>query len=589
MAEARPGTLTPFQRVARLLGQYRMEMRYIFIYAFVIGLINLSLPLGIQAIIGLIAGGAISASWGVMILFVVIGAMFVGMLRYFQLNVTEHIQRRIFADSAVDFAVRIPRLNLEDLRKEYIPELVNRFFDTLTIQKGLPKVLIDGSTALLQIVISLLFLSFYHSTFVSSSLILLLVLVLFFYFTTPLGLKTSLLESKYKYKLVYWLEEVGRVAPTFKLVGNNRFPLTRADEHASNYLSARADHWRILVVQFLSSVAFRVLVLGGFLVLGSLLVMNNELNLGQFVASEILILFVVDSVEKLINLHEIGYDILTAVEKIGQVTDLPLEREDGLSVDEFCSNEPLSVELRNLSYQNADYDSPILNDINLKINAGERVAIAGYSGSGKSTLMQILSVLKRNFTGILLFNGLPKSNINLRSLRSVIGDLSSQEDIFKGSVLENITINQQGIMLPDVLKIIDAIGLGEYIRKMPEGVNTELLPGGVNLPRSIVNKILVARAVVGKPKILSMENPLQNLNYRDRLRISHYLTDRSHQWTLCCVAEDALFASMCDRVVVLKDGVIVFDGSFDEVQKTAHFDFVFRVERDFTMSQEEFM
>jgi len=589
MAEAPSGTLTPFQRVARLLGQYRMEMRYIFIYALVIGLINLSLPLGIQAIIGLIAGGSISASWGVMILFVVVGAMFVGVLRYFQLSVTEHIQRRIFADSAVDFAVRIPRLNLEDLRKEYIPELVNRFFDTLTIQKGLPKLLIDGSTALLQIVISLLFLSFYHSTFVVSSLILLLVLLLFFYFTTPLGLKTSLLESKYKYKLVYWLEEVGRVAPTFKLVGNNRFPLTRADEHAVGYLSARSDHWRILVMQFLSSVAFRVLVLGGFLVLGSLLVMNNELNLGQFVASEILILFVVDSVDKLINLHETGYDILTAVEKIGQVTDLPLEREDGLNVEEFCSDEPLSVELRNLSYQNADYDSPILNNINLKIHPGERVAIAGYSGSGKSTLMQILSVLKRNFTGVLLFNGLPKSNINLRSLRSVIGDLSSQEDIFKGSVLENITINQPGIALPDVLKIIDAISLGEYIRKMPEGVNTELLPGGVNLPRSIVNKILVARAVVGKPKMLSMENPLQNLNYRDRLRISHFLTDRSHPWTLCCVAEDALFASLCDRVVVLKDGAIVFDGSFEDVQKTEHFEYVFRIERDFTMSQEEFL
>ncbi len=586
MAESTIASLTPFQRVARLMGQYRKEIRYIFLYAFVIGLINLSLPLGIQAIIGLIAGGAISASWGVMVLFVAVGALFAGLLRYFQIHMTEHIQRRIFADSAVDFAVRIPRLNLENLEREYLPELVNRFFDTLTIQKSVPKLLIEGSTALLQIAISLLFLSFYHSTFVVSSLILLLVLILFFYLTAPMGLKTSLKESKYKYNLVFWLEEVGRVAPTFKLVGNNRFPLTRADDYASGYLEARADHWRILITQFLSSVVFRVIVLSGYLILGSLLVMNNELNLGQFVAAEILILFVVDSVEKLILLHEHGYDMLTATEKIGQVTDLELEREDGLTVDEFCSNEPFAIELRDLTYLNAE-QKPVLDKLNLKVAPGERIAIAGYSGAGKSTLMQILSVLKRNYTGNLLFNGLPKSNINLRSLRSNIGDLSSVEDIFKGTVLENITLGRESVHLPEVLRVIESLGLGDFIRSLPEGVNTALMPGGYNLPRSIVTRLLVARAVLGGPKMLSLENPLQNLNFRDRLRISQYLTDKSHRWTLFTVTEDALLASMCDRVVVLKDGCIVFDGTFDEVQKTEHFDFIFRVEREFALNVED--
>lgn len=569
--------LTPAQRLVRLLSQYRREIRYIILYAVVAGLINLSLPLGVQAIIGLIAGGGISASWAVLVAFIVTGALLTGFLRLMQLSVMEYLQRRIFTDAAIDFAVRIPRLNLELLRREHVPELVNRFFDTQTIQKGLPKILIDGSTAVLQILLSLLLLSFYHSTFVLSSLLLLGVLGLFFRWTAPLGLQTSLKESKYKYKIAYWLEEVGRVASTFKLAGENRFPIEQTDALTANYLEARAKHWRILLSQMVGSVIFRALVLGGFLVLGSILVMDNQLNIGQFVAAEILVLFIVDSVEKLILLHETGYDVLTATEKIGQVADLPIEREGGIRVEEFCDGrKPLEVELRNLYYQYDDADAPVLKDINLTIRAGERLVIAGYNGSGKSTMMQILSVGRRDFTGSLLFNGLSKRNLDLRSLREHIGDYSSQEDVFKGSVLENITLGRKTISLQRVLEICELVGLTEFIQHCPQGIDTELLPAGKNMPRSVITKLLVARAVIDEPNLLVMEDPLGNLNYRDRLRIGQMLTDKSHAWTFVALTDDPLLASLCDRVVVLREGQLIFDGGFKAVQKTEHYERIFR-------------
>ncbi len=576
MPDPNPSSLTPVQRLLRLLGQFRREIRYIILYAVVAGLINLSLPLGIQAIIGQIAGGGISASWGVLVLFVIVGALLVGILRLMQLSIMESLQRRIFASSAVEFAVRIPRLNLELLRKEHLPELVNRFFDTLTLQKGLPKILMEGSTAVLQIVFSLLLLSFYHSTFVLFSILLLGILLALFSWTGPRGIQTSLKESKYKYKLAFWLEEVGRTASTFKLAGENRFPLLRADELTVDYLNARDKHWRILVAQFVSSIAFRVLVLSGFLILGSLLVIDNQLNIGQFVASEILVLFVIESVEKLILLHETGYDVLTAIEKIGQVSDLPIERDDGVLFEEYSANQPLSVELRNLSYQYDDGDAPVLKNLNLLIKSGEHVAITGYSGAGKSTLMQVLSVGKRDFTGSLLFNGLPKRNLHLRSLREHIGDLSSQEEIFKGTIRENIDLGNEHISLQRVLQVAEDVGLNEFIRDLPKGLDAELLSGGKNIPRSVVTKILVARAIVGLPKLLAMEEPLGNLNFRDRLRIAHLLIDKKQPWTLVGVTSDPVLAAMCDRVIVLKAGEIVFDGTFDGVQKTEHYQWIFR-------------
>lgn len=569
-------TVTPFQRILRLLRQYRKEIRYVLLYALVSGLITLSLPLGIQAIIGLLAGGSISASWGLLVLFVIIGALFAGLIRLLQLSIMEHLQRRIFADSAIDFALRIPRLNLERLSKEHLPELVNRFFDTITLQKGVPKLIIDGVTALVTILMSLTVLSFYHTAFVTLSLGLLIIMGIMFYFTAPSGLDTSLKESKYKYKLAYWLEETGRVASTFKLAGENRFPVQKADELISHYLDARAKHWKILVIQFLSGMAFRVLAIGGYLILGSLLVMNAELNLGQFVAAEILVLFITNAVEKLVILHETGYDILTAVEKLGQVTDLPVEPETGIRVEECSTNHTLKIELKNVSYQFSDGDEAVLKNLNLVVQPGERVAVSGYSGAGLSTLMQIFSMLKRDFSGNVLVNDLPSQNLNIRNLRERIGDLSSQEDIFKGSILENISLGREDVSLQMVLQACNQTGLMDYIQQQPDGIYTELLPGGKNTPGSIITKLMVTRAIVGNPHMLALEKPLGNLTLIDRIRIASLLTDKNAEWTLVCATEDPVLAAMCDRIVVLKEGSIVFDGSYTDLQKTEHCDHIFK-------------
>lgn len=572
--------ITPFQRLLLLLDPYRREIRYIFLYALVAGLISLSLPLGIQAIIGLIAGGSISASWGLLVLFVILGALFSGALLIMQRAITEYLQRRIYSDAALDFAVRFPQLNLEELRNEHLPEVVNRFFDVISIQKGIPKILIDGSAASLQIILGLLLLSVYHPTFVLFSLGLLLVLAILFYWTAPKGIETSLKESKEKYKLAYWLEEVGRTVATFKLAGTNRFAIEKADSLVSSYLDARAKHWRILLIQFISGLFFRVLVIGGYLILGSLLVMNNEINLGQFVGSEILVIFIVDAVEKLVILHETLYDVITATEKLGEVTDLPLERTDGLQDDQLFASGPFSLEARNLCYQFAEDDHPALKNINFHFKPGDRVAIAGYGGSGKSTLMQILSILKRDFTGTLLINGLPKQSLHLRTLRKYIGDLSSQEDIFKGTILQNIVVGRE-ISLDKVLRTVEAIGLNDFLRSKPEGLNFIALPGGKNLPGNIKTKILVARAIIDNAGLLVLEEPVANLNFRDRERIARHLTDPNQPWTMVCVTEDALLASLCNRVLILREGQIVFDGTFEQVRETEHYNRVFRSNQDF--------
>ncbi len=570
-------TMTPLERFFKLLQFERKEISYIFIYAIFAGLITLTLPLGIQAIIGLIIGGSVSSSWVLLVVIVTLGTLLNGVLKVMQLTVTETIQQRIFTRSAFDIAYRFPKIKFEAVHTEFAPELANRFFDTLTLQKGLPKILMDFSTGILQVFFGLLLLSFYHPLFIAFSFILIFIVALIFRYTGPQGLKSSLVESKFKYKVAYWLEELARTMGTFKLAGRSELPMERTDQLVGGYLDARKLHFRVLVIQYYSIVVFKVLVTAGLLILGSLLVMDNRINIGQFVAAEIIIIQIVASVEKLILTMETIYDVLTALEKIGALHDLPIDDEKGISFEELDTGEGMEMELKGVTFQFPDGKRPTLNDINLFVAPGEKLCISGYNRAGKSTLLQIITGLFSEFSGSLTFNKIPIRNIDVVSLRAHIGDhMPLQEDIFQGTIYENISLGHEEVELQDVIRAVDQVGLAEFVKRLPNGYDTQLLPGGKNLPRSVIAKIILARSFASRPQLLAIEEPFKHLEYEEQVRLSDLLTNRERPWTLIVVSNDPMLASKCDRVVVMKEGRIVEQGSFSEIRKCEHFSAVFK-------------
>ena len=152
--------MSPTKRFFKLLNMDRKDIYQIFFYAIFAGLVSLSLPLGVQAIINFIQSGRVSVSWVVLVIFVVLGVALVGFLAFMQLRITENLQQKIFVRSSFEFAYKLPKIKFEDLYPNvYPPELANRFFDTITIQKGSSKILLDFSAALLQIGFGILLLS----------------------------------------------------------------------------------------------------------------------------------------------------------------------------------------------------------------------------------------------------------------------------------------------------------------------------------------------------------------------------------------------------------------------------------------------
>lgn len=566
--------ISPVKRFLNLLKVEKQDILSIYIYAVFRGVVSLSLPLGMQAIINLITVGQISTSWVVLVIIVLGGVAMSGGLQIVQLRITENLQQKIFTRSAFEFAYRLPRLKLEAVNRAYVPELVNRFFDIVSVQKGLTKILIDFSSATLQVVFGLIILSFYHPFFIFYSLILIGIMFLIFRFTAPMGLQTSIKESKYKYEVAFWLEEIGRTLETFKLAGNSGLPLKRTDAVVEKYLESRNSHFRVLVIQFINMVGFKVLVAAGLLIIGGLLVINRQMNIGQFVASEIIIILIMDSVEKLITSMDTIYDVLTSIEKVGNVTDLPLEKNGGYE-PEVSDKGPMVVIFKDVSYRFAGQDTAVIKPLRLEIKPGQKVCLAGYSGSGKSQLLHLMAGLYENYEGSILYNHIPLQDWNREVLYASIGSSFSREDIFKGSLIENITLNKPNVTLAEVQQAVDVLNLDSFVDSLPEGYHSILFTEGKNLPQSIRLKIKLARTLVGKPDLLLVGDHLNQLHQADKDKFLDFIL--SKPWTVVAVSNRLEVARKFDSTLLLDNGTLVADSTAESLAASPAFHNVFLI------------
>lgn len=539
----------PIARFWKLLNPHKKEIYQIYFYAVLNGLVNLSLPLGIQAIINLIQGGEISTSWIILVGFVLLGICITGIFQILQLRIVENIQQSIFAKSSFEFAYRLPKIKLLELDRIHAPELVNRFFDTLTIQKGLPKILIDFSLACFQIVFGLLLLTIYSSYFIVLGVSLFFILWLIIRLTGAKGLKTSLKESKYKYQLAHWLEEIARTNRSFKVSGENQFHLQKTDGIASNYLKAREKHFKVLISQFQYFIGFKVLVAAGLLLLGGFLVFQEQMNIGQFVASEIIILLIINSVEKFFRIIDTIYDVLTALEKIGYVTDLRLDEHKGM----VLSNDGVGgvqVEAVDLEFAYPDIKQKLLKNLSFHIPTNGKVTIAGESGTGKSTLLHLIAGFYDFDDGSIFVNDIPIHQFHKEKLYKDIGFYFPTNQLFEGTIHENITVGRE-VADEDIFKMVNLLGLKQFLSQSIRDVHTPIDPEGRRLPRSIIQKILIARAIIHKPKLLLMEDPLQFVEPKEKNRIIDYIMSSERNWTAIVVADYPYWREKSTQVIKL--------------------------------------
>jgi ABC-type bacteriocin/lantibiotic exporter with double-glycine peptidase domain len=377
--------------------------------------------------------------------------------------------------------------------------------------------------------------------------VLLLIIALILRFTSPQGLASAIESSDYKYQVVAWLQETARVVKSFKYSKSN-LQVIKTDGLISGHLAARTRYFNILLIQFWSLISFKIIITAAMLTVGTVLLVNQQINVGQFIAADIVIISIIASVEKLILSLDKVYDAMVSVEKLGKVAEAEIETGGSYLLENIPRG--VSVQFNNTSFAYPD-GKTILRDINLDIAPGQMVLITGGSGSGKSSLLRLLTGAYKNFNGNIFIDGQPIKNYDLQSLRTATGVLLSSQDIFHGTLWENITMGNPAISFTELNKYIDITGLTSFVQSDQQGLEMQVDPVGKRLPKQIRQKILLIRAITGTQRLLLLEEPFQDIEVATRQTILEMLQANKNT-TVIIASEDTSLAEECDVVLNLE-------------------------------------
>lgn len=541
---------TPIRRLLGWMFAEKTDIWVVVIYSIAIGLLSLVVPIATQSLVNTIAFGTLLQPLVVLALLVLLGLTFAAMLKVLRSHVVEVMQRRLFVRVSKDSIERLLRVKIQAYDDDHGPELVNRFFEVVTLQKGGASLLVEGLEVLMTTLIGMILLAAYHPVLLIFSVVLAfsIFVVLF-----PLGfgaVRTAIQESKAKYSLAAWLQELARHPATFKSKPGATFALDRSDDMVTDYLNYRRYHWRVLLRQIIGSHAMQAIGTAGVLGAGGYLVMERQLTLGQLVAAELVVAASLNSFSKFGKQLETFYDLLAAVDKLGYLTDLPTEPSGNESI---TGTRGASIELRKIGFAHHGRHS-LLQDLDLMIPAGSRFGITGTSGSGKSSLADLIYGFREPSTGTILFDGSDYRSLKLYDLRGNIALVRGIE-IFHGTIDENIRLGVKDLSSADLREILVTVNLLDTVESFPDGLQTMLTTGGQPLTPSQSYQLMLARAMALKPRVLILDEILDRMEdgpAQDALM--ERLIAPENPWTLIVISRSQTVLRHCLQHIELENG-----------------------------------
>jgi len=531
----------------------KKDVASIYIYAILSGLVQLSIPLGIQAIVSFVLGATMVTSLYLLIGFVVLGTFLYGVFRVKVMQIIEKIQQKIFVEYSIAFAKKLPKIDLAATKKYYLPELVNRFFDILNLQKSISKILLEIPTALIQIFFGIILLSFYHVWFLVFGAVVIIIVGCIFYFTMDSGIQSSVEESNKKYEVASWLEDIASAIKTFKINSKSDMHLTGTDERVAQYLDHRTSHFKVLLFQYKSIIGFNVTITLVMLGIGTYLLINQKLNIGAFVATEIVVIMIMSAVEKLIKSLESYYDMIASVLKLHKVTGLREESNGEIVLESTARG--MEVVFKDVSLNFAD-SRPVFIHLNFTIPANSLTMISGQVGAGKSMLLNMIAGFYEPSGGTVLFDKIPIKNIDKIALRNRIGLYMEDMTIIKGTLHENLVLGRENISTEDILRLAESIGIEQLSDQFSNGFYTLLSETDTEISFSSRKMILILRALLGNNRLLLLEDPFDGMDEVFRKKLTQYLDEIKQHTTVILVSKEKEVMEIADQHLYLQNRTI---------------------------------
>ena len=455
-----------------------------------------------------------------------------------QFFIVEILQRRIFVRIVGDLSERLPRLERTAMDGIHGPELANRFFDVMTMQKATASLLVDGLSLIIQTITGLLLLALYSPFLLAFDIVLIMGMTVVLYVLGRNAVRTAIDESLIKYRIAHWLQDVIGNPTAFQVHGAGELVVDRANRLTVEYLVARRKHFIVLMRQTLFALMLYAISISTLLSLGVWLVLSGTLSIGQLVASVSVVALVVGAFSKIGKSLETFYDLMSAVDKVGHLIDMPTV-PPSRTLDAGIG--PVDVRFQGLCV--GQHHSVVVAD--RRIAQGHRFAITGEGECGKSMLLQSLCGLRPPQKGLVEIGGVDSRDVNRFADGSMVSFASAPE-VFHGSLLENISLHRISASAPEVRDALQLVELWDEALSLPNGLDTMLQSGGYPLSSTQIARLSLARAIATRPRLLLIDGVLDCLPPTLRSTIWRRLSDRKQPWTVIVVTHDPAIIQECD-------------------------------------------
>jgi ABC-type bacteriocin/lantibiotic exporter with double-glycine peptidase domain len=539
---------TPLERLWGVMRTESSDLWVVTTFAIVVGLFSIATPIAVENLVNTVMFGNVIQPLIVLTLTLMAFLLASSVMRAVQAVVLEILQRRIFVRVVDDLSYRLPRVQQSELDGEYGPELVNRFFDTFNVQKYGTSLFLDGVTVTIQMIVGMTILGFYHPWLLGFDLLLVCLVAIVIFVIGRGGVRLAIDESRAKYHTAAWLQDLVRCPAAFRSAGAADFAFERADLLAKRYLDLRSRHFGLLIRQLVFVLVLEALASAILLGLGGWLVIQGQMTLGQLVAAEMIVTMIVGNIAKLGKHFETFFDLLSSLEKVGHLIDLPTEHTDGKYT--LPTRVGVRVQISNVSYRFSSTHKG-MGPIHGVIEPGEHVAITGPAGSGKSILLDMLYGTRVPETGFIRLDENDLRQLHLESVRRDVSLLRDVE-IFDGTIAENVHMGRSEVLDSDVQRAIRAAGLDEELTALPTGLSTRLVRGtGSPLTSSQLRRLMVARALAGRPRMLLIDGLLDTLPSDMLDRVLPSLFAARDTMTILVVSSRREIVEACDRTVAM--------------------------------------
>lgn len=282
------------------------------------------------------------------------------------------------------------------------------------------------------------------------------------------------------------------------------------------------------------------------------------------------------SVEKLILKLDTVYDVLTSLEKVATVTELPLEENQGLQPDADVETSGLTLQVKNLNFRAGEDAQRVLSGLNFSVNACETICFAGLDSASQKAMVRVLLGMFPNYQGSITYNGLSLRDLNPNSLRQQIGWLADSDEIIPGTILDNILYGQPAGSQSQLVQVLEIVGLTSVIQNLPKGLHTPLTGTPWTFSSNLYAKITLARCLLRKPRLLFIEDSRLTIERAEKYKIYERLI-QERPCTLVFLSNTDAVLHRCDRVLLFSEGRLVGEGTYAELQPNLHLQEIVKV------------